>query len=143
MLPPSARHPDNPDRKTFKSPDPSARGEARRHDEDGRSMTQPKKVTTADIDSIYIVLDNNLRRVKDEVVKNLAASMKQIGLMTPITVRPIQDDEGVDRWVLIAGQHRLAAAKLLGWERLTSSRSIGVTSTRGFGKYPKIFTAPN
>jgi ParB/RepB/Spo0J family partition protein len=80
-------------------------------------MTQHKKVTTADIGSIYEILDNRSRRVKDEVVKNLAASMKQIGLMTPITVRPFEE-ERVDRWVLIAGQHRLAAAKLLGWERI-------------------------
>jgi ParB family chromosome partitioning protein len=40
----------------------------------------------------------------------LAASMKELGLLHPIVVRP----DGV----LVAGERRLRAAKLLGWETI-------------------------
>jgi ParB-like chromosome segregation protein Spo0J len=75
-----------------------------------------RKHTTRDIQLID-VNPNPLRPINDEVVKRLAASMEKIGLMTPVTVRHIEDEES-DRWVMMAGGHRLAAAKLLGWARI-------------------------
>lgn len=59
--------------------------------------------------------DERKREVRDDAVKALAESMERVGLRTPITVRPVNDGE---RLVLVAGAHRLAAAKLLGWERI-------------------------
>ena len=54
-----------------------------------------------------------LRNVNPEKVKMLAQSMEQIGLMHPIVVhQPVFDEP----FHLIAGAHRLAAAKRLGWE---------------------------
>ncbi len=60
-------------------------------------------------------------------VKELAESMKRIGLQTPITVRivpsttdPVTGEVVHDVPVLIAGLHRLEAAKLLGWETIDS-----------------------
>ncbi len=45
-------------------------------------------------------------------IKELAESIKRLGLLTPIAV----DEHNV----LIAGQRRLEAAKLLGWESITA-----------------------
>lgn len=54
------------------------------------------------------------READPEVVKTLAASMEKIGLRTPITIRSNDDSMAI----LVAGLHRLEAAKLLGWEKI-------------------------
>lgn len=51
-----------------------------------------------------------LRRLRPDVVEALAASMDQVGQLQPI----ILNDDGT----LIAGWHRIAAAKQLGWETI-------------------------
>jgi ParB/RepB/Spo0J family partition protein len=61
------------------------------------------------------------RTPEQAAVDRLAASMKMIGLRTPITVRyfddrPSQDGMSDDSYLLVTGAHRLAAAKQLGWE---------------------------
>lgn len=62
------------------------------------------------------------RAVDPEKVQSLAESMEKVGLINPITVRVVEDEftnadgevvEGTN--VLIAGAHRLAAARQLGW----------------------------
>ena len=50
------------------------------------------------------------REVKPEAVEELAKSMVDVGLVNPITV-------DVDHR-LVAGLHRLEAAKLLGWTQV-------------------------
>jgi len=50
------------------------------------------------------------REVKAEDVQDLAKSISQVGLLNPITVTPDH--------TLIAGNHRLEAAKLLGWTEI-------------------------
>jgi ParB family transcriptional regulator, chromosome partitioning protein len=52
------------------------------------------------------------KRIREEFgdVESLAASMATIGLLHPIVVTP----EGV----LVCGERRLRAAKLLGWETI-------------------------
>lgn len=63
------------------------------------------------------------RALADEAVQRLAGSMKDIGLRQPISVR-IVDEMMVDGDltagvpVLVAGAHRLAAAKSLGWSHI-------------------------
>jgi uncharacterized ParB-like nuclease family protein len=52
------------------------------------------------------------RAVQPGVVKQLAESMKNIGILNPITVRPREGGMG---YYLIAGRHRLEAAKKLKW----------------------------
>jgi ParB-like chromosome segregation protein Spo0J len=61
-----------------------------------------------------IVVPPRHRQVSDDAVARLAESMKTIGLMTPITIHSPEDDSA---W-LVAGHHRLAAAKLLGWDTI-------------------------
>ena len=59
------------------------------------------------------------RRVNPADVARIAESIKTIGLRTPISVRHLENPEGQsDRLILVAGAHRLAAAKLLGWEEI-------------------------
>lgn len=60
-----------------------------------------------------------LRQVNAEVVDELAVSMTVLGLQTPIVVRMGKEDpDGSAPVLLVAGQHRLAAAKRLGWEHV-------------------------
>lgn len=63
------------------------------------------------------------RALSSDAVERLAKSMNDIGLRHPISVRIVEEMEidgeltaGVP--ILVAGAHRLAAAKLLGWERV-------------------------
>jgi ParB family transcriptional regulator, chromosome partitioning protein len=68
-----------------------------------------KKIAVADIDDAH-----RLRPVDRAYAKELAASFEDRGgMMTPIEVRKVGE-----RFKLIAGAHRLAAAKLLGWETI-------------------------
>jgi len=70
-----------------------------------------------------IVICERHRALADDAVSRLAASMKEIGLRQPISVRIAEEMEvdgeltaGVP--VLVAGAHRLAAAKALGWSHI-------------------------
>jgi N6-adenosine-specific RNA methylase IME4 len=60
-----------------------------------------------------IILNDNRRKVNLEKVKELAESIKQLGLINPITVNTNN--------VLIAGNHRLEAFKLLGKDEIEVS----------------------
>ena len=54
-------------------------------------------------------------------VSALSESMKQVGLLNPVTVWKadiIVNHVAVDGFGLIAGLHRIEAAKLLGWEEI-------------------------
>lgn len=69
------------------------------------------------IEQIYvdvIPVPDRHRSVNAGAVKALADSMAKIGLRTPITLRAI----GETNVELVAGAHRLAAAKELGWEKI-------------------------
>ena len=60
-----------------------------------------------------IVINNNRRKVDEGKVEALAESIKQLGLINPITVNSNN--------VLIAGNHRLEAFKLLGKDEIQVS----------------------
>lgn len=66
----------------------------------------------------WIALDNiesgERKRALDSAhVKHLAASIKEIGLQTPVTVMARKEDDGW-RYILVAGAHRLEALRLNG-----------------------------
>lgn len=68
-----------------------------------------------------IVVGNRLRSLNDAAVETLRASIAQIGLRSPITIRIDRtfDDHGNatdETPILITGAHRLEAAKRLGWD---------------------------
>lgn len=60
-----------------------------------------------------IVVGKRLRPLSDTTVKELAESMAQIGQINPVSIHQPNVSP-----VLVAGNHRLAAAKLLGWETI-------------------------
>lgn len=62
------------------------------------------------IQILQIKIHDGRRKVSSEVVHELADSISKVGLLNPITVD--QD------YALIAGLHRLEAAKLLGWQEI-------------------------
>lgn len=70
-----------------------------------------------------IVIGERHRALSDDACVRLAASLKEIGLRQPISVRIVEEMEvdgdltaGVP--VLVAGRHRLEAAKRLGWSHI-------------------------
>jgi hypothetical protein len=71
-----------------------------------------------------IQIRDRLRPVDSATVIRLAESMKTHGLMSPITVLldwiapPDESEEGHHDLVLVAGLHRLEAARSLGWETI-------------------------
>lgn len=78
---------------------------------------------TVALDLDIIELGQRHRAVSDADVQRLAKSISDIGLKHPITIR-IADNVNIDGKpcdgvpILVAGAHRLAAAKLLGWEKI-------------------------
>lgn len=56
------------------------------------------------------------RAVEPEALEELKASIKQVGLLQPVVVRPAP--EGSSGYQLIAGERRLRACQALGWERI-------------------------
>lgn len=63
-----------------------------------------------------VVVPDGRRDVNRETVKRIAASINQIGLQHPITVR----SRG-DRFILVAGRHRLEAARSLSMENIRAA----------------------
>ena len=61
-----------------------------------------------------ILVEDRLRAIDPAAVEHLAESIDRQGLQSPILVR--QADDG--GYVLVAGAHRIAAARALGWTRI-------------------------
>ncbi|WP_455476139.1 ParB/RepB/Spo0J family partition protein [Bartonella sp. B17] len=64
-----------------------------------------------------IVVPDRIRPVDDEHAKAIAQSMAREGLMNPITVRHTPNAKG-GNYTLIAGAHRLRAAKILDYDQI-------------------------
>ncbi len=91
-------------------PDDSAGGA--KHVEPPTSTTKRRlRIMSVAINDIWVAGDR--RECNAERVNELAASMAAIGLKTPITVRK---KAGKRKPVLVAGLHRLEAARSLGWQ---------------------------
>ena len=61
-----------------------------------------------------IVVEDRLRTVDEDAVEHIAESMRNLGQVYPIQVRTIEPG----RFRLIAGAHRVAAARKLGWTHI-------------------------
>src|SRR5262249_1441819 len=59
-----------------------------------------------------------LREVDEDRVKALAESVSKIGLRTPISVWVTNPSDACSDIYLVAGLHRIKAAKLLGWDTI-------------------------
>ena len=64
-----------------------------------------------------IVINDRKRKLNKDKARQLAESMKLIGQLEPVT---ITSDN-----VLLAGWHRVEAAKLLGWDEIKAERFDG------------------
>lgn len=67
-----------------------------------------------------IVLNDRKRKLNKDKVMELADSFKLLGQLEPITVASKND-----QYILLAGLHRLEAAKLLGWETINAQVFVG------------------
>ena len=67
-----------------------------------------KVLKTADL---YPFPDNTFHVVEDEMLSELAESIKEFGIVTPIITRPKEDGNGYE---VIAGQRRVRASELAG-----------------------------
>ncbi|MBF0143059.1 MAG: ParB N-terminal domain-containing protein [Magnetococcales bacterium] len=71
-----------------------------------------------------IVVGKRLRQVRPEAVEALAQSIRELGLLNPVLVTPLPDDDGQgvpDRFRLIAGNHRLEACRRLGMHDIAAN----------------------
>jgi ParB family transcriptional regulator, chromosome partitioning protein len=83
-------------------------------------MSTPHYSPLFSADMNAIDASGRLRPVNADRVSALAASMSEIGLQQPIIVR--SHPNGANRFQLIAGGHRLAAATELGWTEIAAIR---------------------
>jgi ParB-like chromosome segregation protein Spo0J len=74
----------------------------------------PIDLTVRNLGLSGIAISPRRRALRPDAVDSLAASMKEIGLIHPITVRPA---EGLG-FCLITGRHRYEGAKLLKWKSI-------------------------
>ncbi len=89
----------------------------------GRAMAAPVKVPLKDgqgrfrVDEIDV--PDRLRGLNEDRLLGLVESMRAIGLRSPITVVTVTGDkDNVDGHTLVAGLHRLEAARRLGWKEI-------------------------
>jgi ParB family transcriptional regulator, chromosome partitioning protein len=75
---------------------------------------KPSSITVERVRIADIAIPEKSRSIRQDTVDALASSMEQIGLRTPISVRNSKK-KGIQ---LVAGRHRLEAAKKLGWKRI-------------------------
>jgi ParB/RepB/Spo0J family partition protein len=77
-----------------------------------------------------IEVGGNVRELDAEHVSALAGSMAVRGLIVPVAVCPLDGE----RYALVAGEHRLAAAHQLGWTSITaviSEQADGASGDQG------------
>ena len=92
---------------------------ARRISEElARAIREQAKIVRPEL--VYadnVIVGPRLRRVDPAVVETLAQSIAEIGLQVPISVR-LEEQPDRQCLFLVAGAHRLAAVKKLGWENV-------------------------
>ena len=80
---------------------------------DHKTSAKPSSIEVVSVRVADVEVPDNCRSIRQDAVDDLAASMEQIGLRTPISVRNSKNEIK-----LVAGRHRLEAAKKLGWKRI-------------------------
>lgn len=78
-------------------------------DQEYENASRSRRTMPVPLDDI--VVEDRLRAVDPAAVEHLAESIDRLGLQSPVLVRRA-DDGG---YILVAGAHRIAAARLLGW----------------------------
>lgn len=73
------------------------------------------------IDLIALLSSDQQRPLVTEAVDKLAASIREVGLIQPITVKPcavLQGGLSKPGYQIVAGHHRVAACRALGWAQI-------------------------
>lgn len=89
-------------------------------DERGRLEGALTPLDQIELEVFKIEVPERLRGLDVAHAENLARSMDDLGLTHPISVRLV-DEPGRQRWVLLAGLHRLHAARLLRWPTIRAN----------------------
>lgn len=84
--------------------------ESNQHIEAKPVIKTPASITEISIDSISVNPFQPRTVFEDDALEDLSASIKQLGLIQPITVRSIEDG----KYQIISGERRFRAAKLAG-----------------------------
>jgi hypothetical protein len=83
----------------------------------GVSMQTPTTLGTAKICDIHVPA--NRRKLNRKTIDQLRVSIETSGLLVPILLRASSDQRDAAKpWILVAGNHRLEALKLLGRDRV-------------------------
>jgi len=95
-----------------------------------RKRDKQREIEKIRVDQIVVRLGRRIPSA--DKVEQFAQSMTDVGLRTPITIFPLEPLDGQDSYMLVAGAHRLEAAKLLGWEQIecfvTDEEALAVSS---------------
>ena len=71
--------------------------------------------TVLKVTDLHPFPDNPFRVVEDELLLEMAESIKEFGMVTPIITRPKEDGNGYE---VIAGQRRVRATQLAGIDKM-------------------------
>ena len=82
--------------------------------------------TVLKIEDLRPFPDNPFRLVEDELLMEMAESIKEFGVVTPIITRPKEDGNGYE---VIAGQRRVRASQLAGIETIPDRKSTRLNSS--------------
>ena len=80
----------------------------------GEDAAQPE-TRTVPVSAVHPNPFQPRREFDESELEDLAASIRENGLLQPIVVRPAGNRRGADRWELVAGERRWRAITRLGW----------------------------
>lgn len=77
--------------------------------------------------------DENPRKDMDEdSVRDLAESIRQYGVLQPVTIRPDEEEVAPSPWVMVSGHRRLLACKMLGMETIPAIIRDDISDDKAF-----------
>ena len=89
-----------------------------RNDEDVEDNDGTNKITEVPLEGLLPFKDHPFRLYTDEKLNELADSIKQVGLINPIIVRPSKIDDGYE---IISGHNRVEACIRLGMTNIKAN----------------------
>jgi ParB family transcriptional regulator, chromosome partitioning protein len=84
----------------------------------GSTSPNTPKIADINVDSIIPNPDQPRKTFSEESLNELAESIKRHGLLQPITLKRNEND--IEKYILVAGERRLRAHKLLGKDKIYS-----------------------
>lgn len=88
----------------------------------GADAASPSSVRTLPVAAVTPNPFQPRREFSEEELGDLAASMRENGLLQPIVVRPVAgSSSGSPRWEIVAGERRWRAAMRLGWREIAAT----------------------